>query len=55
VSSEQGPNGIRAYTVRVYDPVTRGIETIGEFNSLSRCSALTLALNTAFNETNQDN
>lgn len=31
VSSEQGPNGIRRYSVRSYTPETGEIDTVGEF------------------------
>ncbi len=30
-TSEKGPNGIRAYTVRHYDPTRCSIETVGKF------------------------
>jgi hypothetical protein len=30
-TSEQGPNGIRAYSIRHYSPKRCGIETVGEF------------------------
>lgn len=30
-SSEKGPNGVRAYSIRRYDPKRCGIETVGKF------------------------
>ncbi len=34
VTSEQGPHGPRAYTVRSFDPATSEIDTVGEFNAI---------------------
>jgi hypothetical protein len=43
VSSEKGPNGIRAYTVRQFNPIDADIDTFGPFNELSRERALRIA------------
>lgn len=50
VSSEQGPNGVRSFSVRCFMIVTDQIETVGEFQGYStRTQALTAALNCAYN------
>lgn len=36
VSSEQGPSGVRRYSVRSYDLATDTIDTVGEFNAYTR-------------------
>lgn len=41
VSSEQGPYGPRAYSVRLLD--SRGVTTIGDFNAYTRREAQTFA------------
>lgn len=40
VTSEQGPSGVRSYTVRQYDPETDKIYTQGVFNKLPRAAAI---------------
>jgi hypothetical protein len=36
VTSEKGPSGKRRYSVRKYDPATKDIDTVGEFNEMTR-------------------
>lgn len=43
VTSERGPTDPRAYSVRQYDPATKQIETIGEFNAYTRAKAHRIA------------
>ena len=43
VSSEKGPNNIRCYTVRVFNPQNADISSFGPFNELTRERALRLA------------
>ncbi len=43
VTSEKGPNEIRRFTVRKFDPVTADIDTFGPFNELTREKALRVA------------
>ena len=43
VSSEKGPNGIRAYTIRKFNPKDADISAFGPFNELSRERALRIA------------
>lgn len=38
-TSEKGPNGIRAYSVRHYDPERCGVETVGKFQSYRSMNA----------------
>ena len=50
VTSEQGPDGVRAFSVRCYSIVQDDISTVGEFRGYeSRAKALTAALNCAYN------
>ena len=39
ISSEKGPSDIRAYTIRKFDRNTGDIETVDEFNKLTRTQA----------------
>lgn len=43
VTSEKGPNNVRRFTVRKFDPKTADIDTLGEFNELTRERALRIA------------
>jgi hypothetical protein len=43
VTSEQGPNGLRRFTIRKFDPVTADIEAFGPFYKLTRERAQRLA------------
>lgn len=43
VSSEKGPNGVRRFTVRKFNPVDADISTFGPFNELTREKALRVA------------
>jgi hypothetical protein len=43
VTSECGPNGRRAFTVRQFNPIDASIDTFGPFNELSREKALRIA------------
>lgn len=46
VTSERGPNGVRAYSVRKFLPTTGDIETVGEFQGYAtRKQAMTAAFN----------
>jgi hypothetical protein len=45
VTSEQSPSGIRAYTVRQFQPATGNVQTAGPFHQLTRAKAVRLALN----------
>lgn len=38
-TSEKGPNGIRAYSVRHYDPERCGVETVGKFQGYKSMGA----------------
>lgn len=53
VSSERnGYHSPRRFTVRVFDCETKSIDTVGEFNQLSRYQAHKMAANIAASETN---
>ncbi len=39
ISSEQGPNGIRRYTIRSYAPETGEIDTVGDFQQYKTLNA----------------
>lgn len=43
VSSEKGPSGVRAFTVREFDPRTADVKTFGPFNEMSRSRAQRIA------------
>lgn len=43
VSSEQGPSGVRAFTVRKFKPEDADISTFGPFNEMSRERAVRIA------------
>jgi hypothetical protein len=38
-TSEKGPNGVRAYSVRHYDPERCGVDTVGKFQSYHSMAA----------------
>jgi hypothetical protein len=50
VSSESFNGTDRFYTVRKYNPKTKDINTVGEFNVLSKSEAFSQALELAFSE-----
>ena len=53
VTSERSSyNSKRRYTVRVFDCVTKSIDTVGEFNQLSRYQAHSAAASFASSEVN---
>ena len=43
VTSETGPSGVTAWSVRVYDPTANDIKTAGEFCRMTRPDALRFA------------
>jgi hypothetical protein len=43
VTSEKGPNEVRAFTIRKFNPVDADIDTFGPFNELTRERAVRLA------------
>jgi len=43
VTSEQGPSGVRRWTVRKFDTIKGSINTFGEFNEMTRATAMTTA------------
>ncbi len=47
VTSEKGPSEKRLYSVRKYDPATKDVDTVGDFNSMSRAQAHRLAAKSA--------